>query len=419
MASIQTIKAREILDSRGYPTIETMITLDNGIVVSAAVPSGTSTGKHEAVELRDNDQSRYYGRGVLKAVKNVNEIIALAVIGQDPTKQTTIDQILVNLDGTPNKSKLGANAILSVSQAVAKAGAATVELPLYEYFKQKYQIVQNYHIPTPIFNLINGGAHGAGNLDFQEFQIIPASNKPFYKALQIGSEIFMKLEEVLIAKGAVHSTGIEGGFAPNLYTNTDAFQLFFETITRTPYVVAQDVFLGLDAAANYFFHGGKYKIRDRSDAFSTKEMIQFYKEVSQQYHVFSLEDGLAEDDWDGWKAMTTELGGTVMMIGDDLLTTSKERVLRAIQEKSCNAVLVKPNQIGTVSETVEVVKIAKDAGWQIVFSHRSGETTDDFIADMAVGLGADYAKFGAPDRGERVVKYNRLLQIESEITPRS
>ncbi len=415
MSLIQNIQAREILDSRGFPTIETIMILDNGIVVSSGVPSGTSTGKHEAMELRDGDQTRYLGKGVLKAVKNVNDIIAPAIKGQDPTSQTHIDQILVNLDGTPNKSVLGANALLSVSQAAAKAGAATVGLPLYEYFHQKYQLIEFLHMPTPIFNLINGGAHGAGNLDFQEFQVIPASNKQFQKALQMGTEIFMTLEQVLISKGAVHSTGIEGGFAPNLYTNADAFQLFFETMTRTPYVMAQDVFLGLDAASNFFHHDGKYKIRDRNEAFSVDEMIQYYKEIHDQYHVFSIEDGLAEDDWDGWKKMTQELQSTIMLIGDDLITTNKERVLRAIQEKACTAALIKPNQIGTVSETVEVVKIAKDAGWQIVFSHRSGETTDDFIADMAVGLGGDYAKFGAPDRGERVAKYNRFLKIEQEL----
>lgn len=415
MAVIQAVQAREILDSRGYPTIETILTLDNGMVVNAAVPSGTSTGRHEAVELRDGDHARYLGRGVLGAVNNVNTVIAPAVIGQDPLQQTSLDQILVNLDGTPNKSKLGANAILSVSQAAAKAGAASVGLPLYQYFQQKYQLISEMHIPTPIFNLINGGAHGAGNLDFQEFQVIPASNKLFRKGLQMGAEIFMQLEQVLISKGAVHSTGIEGGFAPNLYANADAFQLFFETLAQMPYVMAQDVFLGVDAAANYFVRSGKYKIRDRSEAFSDDDMIKYYKEIHDQFHIFSIEDGLSEDDWDGWKKLTAQLGATTMIIGDDLLTTNKERVLKAVEEKACTAALIKPNQIGSVSETVEVVKIAKDAGWQVVFSHRSGETTDDFIADMAVGLGADYAKFGAPDRGERVAKYNRLLKIEQEL----
>jgi enolase len=417
MPVIQSLFAHEILDSRGIPTLETIIMLDNGIVVSSAVPSGTSTGSHEAVELRDGDKTRYMGKGVLKAVENVNTLIAPALIGQDPTKQTAIDQILLELDGTQNKSKLGANAILSASQTTSKAGAAAVGLPLYEYFFQKYQLVQEIHIPTPIFNVINGGAHGAGNLDFQEFQIVPASNKPYHTALQMGAELFMSLEQVLISKGAVHSVGIEGGFAPDLYSNTDAFQLLLEAISKTSYILAQDVFLSVDIAANFFHQhvGNKYKIRDRNEPYSSAELIQFYAHLHEQYRLLSIEDGLAEDEWATWKEMTAQLGDKMIIIGDDFLTTNKERVQRAIQEQSCNAILIKPNQIGTISETVEVVKVAKDAGWYVVFSHRSGETTDDFIADMAVGLGADYAKFGAPNRGERVAKYNRLLRIESEL----
>jgi len=415
MAGIQLVQAREILDSRGVPTIETMVTLDNGVMAIASVPSGTSTGKHEAVEVRDKDGQRFGGKGVLTAVQNVNQVIAPAIVGMDPTRQTALDQAMVNLDGTTNKEKLGANAILSVSIASAKAGALSVGLPLYEYFRQKYQLISTFSMPTPIFNLINGGAHGAGNLDFQEFQVVPASNKTYSQALQMGAEIFMTLEEVLISKGAVHAVGIEGGFSPNLYTNVDAFQLFFETVAKTKYVIAQDLFLSLDAAANYFYKGGKYKIRDRVNAFSTTEMIQYYKELHEQYHVFAIEDGLMEDDWEGWKKLTQGLQQYMLIIGDDFLSTNKERVQRAIQEGSATAVLVKPNQIGTISETVEVVKMARDAGWQCVFSHRSGETTDDFMADFAVGLGADYVKFGAPNRGERVSKYNRLLKIESEL----
>jgi len=400
MAGIQLVQAREILDSRGVPTIETMVTLDNGVMAIASVPSGTSTGKHEAVEVRDKDGQRFGGKGVLTAVQNVNQVIAPAIVGMDPTRQTALDQAMVNLDGTTNKEKLGANAILSVSIASAKAGALSVGLPLYEYFRQKYQLISTFSMPTPIFNLINGGAHGAGNLDFQEFQVVPASNKTYSQALQMGAEIFMTLEEVLISKGAVHAVGIEGGFSPNLYTNVDAFQLFFETVAKTKYVIAQDLFLSLDAAANYFYKGGKYKIRDRVNAFSTTEMIQYYKELHEQYHVFAIEDGLMEDDWEGWKKLTQGLQQYMLIIGDDFLSTNKERVQRAIQEGSATAVLVKPNQIGTISETVEVVKMARDAGWQCVFSHRSGETTDDFMADFAVGLGADYVKFGAPNRGE-------------------
>jgi len=416
MALIKSIQAREILDSRGFPTIETIAILDNGIVVSSAVPSGTSMGAHEAVEIRDNQKNRYHGKGVLQAVQNVNAVIAPAIIGMDPTKQTLIDQTLVNLDGTPNKSKLGANAILSVSQVAMKAGAAAVGLPLYEYFWQKYRFIAQLHMPTPIFNFINGGAHGAGNLDLQEFQIVPASNKTYSVALQMGVELFFSLEELLIAKGSVHSVGIEGAFAPDLFSNTDAFQLLLELISQSSYKLAQDLFLSVDAGANYFHKNGKYKLRDRNESYSTQELIEYYRNLNQQYHVFAVEDGLFEDDFEGWKKMTAELQSQMLIIGDDFLTTNKTHVLKAIQEHACTAVLVKPNQIGTVSETVEVVKIAKDAGWQVVFSHRSGETTDDFIADMAVGLGGDYVKFGAPNRGERVAKYNRLLKIESEIS---
>ena len=415
MPVIHSLNAREILDSRGVPTIETTMELDNSIVVTASVPSGTSTGKHEAVELRDNDPNRMLGKGVLTAVQHVNETIAQAVVGMDPTRQTSLDQVLVNLDGTPNKSKLGANAILSVSLAAAKAGAASVGMPLYQYFKEKYQLVAAYRMPTPAFNMMEGGAHGAGNLDFQEFHMVPASNKTFSSALQMGVEMFMSLEKVLIAKGAVHSTGIEGGFAPNLYTNTDALQLFFEAVKDLPYTIGQDMFLGIDAASDFFYVGGKYKIRDRAEPFSTDQMIEYYKEIREKYHVFSIEDGLHEDDWDGWKKMTSELQASTIVVGDDFLTTNKERVLKAVEQHACTGIIIKPNQIGTLSETVEVAKIAKDAGWQTIFSHRSGEPIDDLIADLAVGCGADYVKFGAPSRGERVVKYNRLSKIAGEL----
>lgn len=415
MPAVQRLVAQEILDSRGIPTVEAAIVLDDGTAVVTAIPSGTSTGKSEAVELRDQDMRRMFGKGVLKAVENINTIIAPEIIGKDPTQQTAIDQMLVQLDGTQNKSKLGANAILAVSQAIAKAGAAYYNMPLYKYFKEKYQIAQDLHIPTPIFNVINGGEHGAGNLDFQEFQIIPASNKEYKLALQMGVEIFMALEHVLVEKGAIHSTGIEGGFAPNLYTNADAFQILVEAMRQLPYLLAQDVFVGLDVAANFLYHNGKYHVKDLAQPATAKELIEFYKRLHKEFMILSIEDGLAEEDWENWTKMTEEMGGNMMIVGDDLLTTNKEYALRAIKEKACNAVIVKPNQIGTVTETIEFVKIAQGANWQTVFSHRSGETTDTFIADMAVGLGADYVKFGAPSRGERVAKYNRLLQIELEL----
>lgn len=416
MSKITDIKAREILDSRGYPTVEVRIDLDTGQSVKSSVPGGTSNGKHEAMEIRDGDPARMGGKGVKKVVETVNTIIKPLFIGQDPIRQTSTDQTLYNLDGTPDKAKLGANAILGVSMAICKAGAASVNMPLYRYFQEKYGLAPTVKIPSPIFNLINGGQHGAGNLDFQEFHIIPTSNKTFSQSLQLGVEMFMALEQVLIAKNAIHSVGVEGGFAPNLFTNLDALELLVEAMKRTPYMFGQDLFFGLDVAANSIYKNGKYSIRDRQEPFAPKELIDYYKELNSKYHIFSIEDPFFEDDWETWKDFTAQISDHVVVVGDDLLTTNKERLQRAIKEKSCTAVLVKPNQIGTVSETVEVVKIAKDAGFQIIASHRSGETNDDFIADFAVGIGADYTKFGAPIRGERIAKYNRLLEIETEIT---
>lgn len=416
MSKINQVIAREVLDSRGYPTVECYIALDSGEEVTASVPGGTSTGKHEAIEIRDNDPSRMGGKGVKKVVANINDIIRPVIVGQDPTRQTACDQLLFNLDGTMNKSKLGANAILAVSTAVCKAGAAAVRMPMFQYLKEKYALITNLHIPTPIFNLINGGAHGAGNLDFQEFHVIPTSNKPFPIALQVGVEMFMALEQVLIAKNAIHSVGVEGGFAPNLFTNTDALELLLEAMKRTPYAFGQDLFFGLDVAASAFYKGNKYVIRDRQQPMTSNELMEYYKDLNQKYHIFSLEDPFAEDDWEAWTALTTQISDHVVVVGDDLLTTNKERLNRAIKEKACNAILVKPNQIGTISETVEVIKVAKDAKFQIIVSHRSGETNDDFIADFAVGMGADYTKFGAPIRGERVAKYNRLLAIDTALT---
>ncbi len=416
MSKIKQIIAREILDSRGYPTVECYIALDSNEEVNASAPGGTSVGKHEAIELRDNDPSRMGGKGVKKAVANINDIIRPALLGQDPTRQTACDQILFNLDGTPNKSKLGANAILTASTAICKAGAASVRMPLYQYLKEKYGLATNLRIPSPIFNLINGGKHGAGNLDFQEFHVIPTSNKSFPAALQLGAEMFMALEQVLIAKNAIHSVGVEGGFAPNLFTNTDALELLLEAMKRTPYAFGQDLFFGLDVAADTFFKGNKYVIRDRQQPMTALELADYYKDLNQKYHIFSLEDPFAEDDWEAWINLTSGISDHIVVVGDDLLTTNKERLQRAIKEKACNAILVKPNQIGTISETVEVIKIAKDAKFQIIVSHRSGETNDDFIADFAVGMGANYTKFGAPIRGERVAKYNRLLAIDAAIS---
>lgn len=409
---IQSIQARQILDSRGLPTVEVSLWLDNGAGVVTSVPAGTSVGTHEAVELRDGDPNEMIGQGVLKAIQNINTIIAPQIIGQDPTTQTTIDQQLVNLDGTANKSNLGANAILAVSQAVLKAGALVFNMPLFQYVKEKYQLTSTYFIPTPIFVLVSGGKHGAGNLDIQEFQLIPASNLNYAQSLNMGVTMYHKLGEILKSKGAIHSIGIGGGYAPNLFHNIDVFEILIETVRNTSYTFARDLFFGVDVDADNLLKGNKYDIKDRTEPFSTKELLDYYETLRKTYHVISIEDGYAEDDWKSWQAMTQVLGETTTLVGDNLLSTNKERLQKAIVEKTCNAILIKPNQIGTVSETVEVTKIAKDAGWKTIMSHRSGETNDDFVADLAVGLGTDYVKFGAPAKGERVAKYNRLSFID-------
>lgn len=417
MPKIKSIKAREILDSRGNPTIETTITLASGVKATSSVPSGTFVNKHEAFELRDKDPSRFHGQGVLKAVGNVNQTIAQAVINLDATKQTQLDQTLIDLDGTDNKSNLGSNAILSVSQACLKAAAIHFGLPTYQYLHQKYQLSQDLNrLPTPTFNVINGGAHGAGNLDFQEFHLIPSLRFPYHDALKLGDEIYQNLETVLKRRRAIHSVGDEGGYAPNLFTNLDALEVILEAIKQSPYRFANDVFLGLDVAASWFHKSNRYRIKDRAQPFSRDELITYYIELNREYRLFSLEDPLHEGDWKGWAKLTQELGSNTIIVGDDLLTTNKYRVKKAIREKACTAILVKPNQIGTVSETIEVIKMCRLAGWKIIVSHRSGETNDSFIADFAVGVGADYTKFGAPARGERISKYNRLLAIETELT---
>jgi len=414
-ATIQGLYAREILDSRGIPTIECTLWLDNGAIVATSVPTGTSVGKYEAHELRDKDPEHMIGKGVLSAVEFLNTTIAQSLIGKDPTKQFEIDQLLVDMDGTSNKSKLGSNSILAVSQCVLKAGALSLNVPLYYYIQQKYQLVPELNMPSCIYTMVNGGEHGADNLDLQEFEIIPASHIDYETSLNMAVTLFHKIEEVLSIKGAIHSTGIVGGFTPNLYSNTDVFEILVETIKASPYTFAQDVFFGIDAAASELYKGGKYELKDRSEPYTAKEMIAYYKKLRDLYHVFYIEDPFQEDDEDSWKAITAELGETTKIVGDSFLVTNKEKTAAAIKNKTCNAVLVKPNQTGTISETIEVIRIAKEAQWQVIISHRSGETNDDFIADFAVGVGADYTKFGPPNRGERVAKYNRLLQIHQEI----
>ncbi len=419
MSSIKHIWSREVLDSRGIPTVETACMLDNGATSVSSVPAGTSTGSHESLELRDIDNPRYLGQGVLKAVENVNNIIGPALNGMDPSDQVGIDKKIVEMDGTENKSKFGSNAILSVSEVVARAGAVANNQSLYAWIyslASKGNITSQLKIPTPLFNMINGGLHGAGNLDFQEFWVVPASNKTFTQGLEMGAEIYQTIGKNLAHRGAIHSVGHEGGYAPNLFTNSDAFEVFVESINQTKYALGRDVFLGLDVAANTFYKDGDYVIKDRTGGMDDDQFLEFYKQLYDQYKLAIIEDPFHEDAWDSWKKIYASMSDSVLVVGDDLLATNPKRVQKAIAEKACNAAVIKPNQIGTVSETLNVVKLVKDAGWKVVVSHRSGETNDSFIADFAVGVAADFIKSGAPARGERVAKYNRLSAIEVELS---
>jgi len=419
MATISKIWSREILDSRGIPTIEAACQLNNGLISVSSIPSGTSTGTYEALELRDSKEERYRGKGVLTAVKNVNDILGPAIWGKDPTDIFSIDKRLIEIDGTENKSKYGANAILAVSEVVTKVAALTQNISLYRWIEQLAKslgINPNVHIPVPLFNMINGGLHGAGNLDFQEFHVSPASAKPFSEGLRIGAEIYLAIGDNLEKRGAIHSVGDEGGYAPNLFTNADAFELIVDSIKSTNYQVGRDIFFGLDVAANSFYKDGEYVIRDKSSPLNEEQLIEFYKTVNSQYRLANIEDPFHEDAWSSWKKLLEIFGDQVTVIGDDLLVTNPIRLEKAIKERACNGILIKPNQIGTISETLKVIKLARDAQWKVIVSHRSGETNDWFIADFGVGVGADFVKFGAPARGERVAKYNRLLSIEKELS---
>lgn len=419
MAKITKIWAREILDSRGIPTVEAACQLDSKQVTVSSVPAGASIGTHEALELRDSDNPRYLGKGVLTAVNNVNSILGPAVVGMDPANQIAVDGKLNKIDGTQNKSKYGANAILAISEAVAKAGAIASGRDLYIWINllaQQQGIKAALKMPVPLFNMINGGLHGAGNLDFQEFHVIPSSIKTFKQSIQMGAEIYTTIGENLARRGAIHSVGDEGGYAPNLFTNADALEIFVESIKQTPYTIGRDVFLGLDVAANSFYKNGEYQIKDKSTPMNDNQMIELYKSLNEQYHLAILEDPFYEDAWESYKKLMDIMGAQMTVVGDDLLATNVKRLEKAIAEKACNAILIKPNQSGTVTETLKVIKLARDGNFKIVVSHRSGETNDWFIADFAVGVGAEYAKFGAPARGERVAKYNRLSAIESELT---
>lgn len=412
--TIESITAQEILDSRGNPTVEVEVILADGTWGRAAVPSGASTGTHEALEMRDGDKSRYLGKGVLKAIDNVNIDIAENLYGWDALEQKEIDQMMLELDGTPNKSKLGANAILGVSLAVAKAAANAVGLPLYRYIGGVYAHV----LPVPMMNILNGGAHtGWQSTDAQEFMVMPLGAPNFAEGLRWGAEIYHQLKTVLKAHGYPTLVGDEGGYAPALKSNSEAVELILEAIEKAGYKAGEQVCIALDPAASEFFEADTrtYNLRKEGRKLTSDEMVAFWIDWTRKYPIVSIEDGLAEDDWDGWQNLTREIGEKIQIVGDDLLVTNPERVRRAIKEKSANALLVKVNQIGSLTETIEAVETCHRAGWRAVTSHRSGETEDSTIADLAVALNTGQIKTGAPARSDRVAKYNQLLRIESEL----
>lgn len=408
MAMITDVYAREILDSRGNPTVEVEVYLEDGTISRAAVPSGASTGMFEAVELRDGDKSRYLGKGVLKAVENVNDIIGPAIIGYDATEQVAIDKIMIELDGTPNKGKLGANAILGVSMAVAKAAAESLDLPLFQYLGG----TNAKELPVPMMNILNGGAHADNNVDIQEFMIMPVGAESFAQALRMCAEIYHTLKNVLKGKGLATGVGDEGGFAPNLGSNEEALQVICEAIKEAGLEPGKDIMLAIDAASSEFYKDGKYELAGEGKTKTATEMVDFYEELVNKYPIISIEDGLAEEDWDGWKVLTERLGKKVQLVGDDLFVTNTERLSKGITNDTANAILIKVNQIGTLTETFDAIEMAKRAGYTCVISHRSGETEDATIADIAVAVNAGQIKTGAPARSERVAKYNQLLRIE-------
>ena len=412
METIEMVFAREILDSRGNPTVEVEVGLSDGGWGQAAVPSGASTGKFEALELRDDDPKRYSGKGVLKAVENVNTAIGPAITGMDPFDQPLIDTTMIELDGTPNKENLGANSLLGVSLAVARAASDSLDIPLYRYIGG----TNARRLPMPMMNILNGGMHASNNLDLQEFMIVPKGGETFKDALRIGAEVFHSLAKVLSDKGFSTGVGDEGGFAPNLTSNDQGIEMILHGIEKAGYRPGEDVVLALDAAACSFYKDGKYTfiMSDQSERDSMR-MIDFYTELVDRYPIFSLEDGLDESDWDGWKVLTQKLGDKIQIVGDDLFVTNPERIARGIKESSANAVLIKLNQIGTLTETLQAIEMAHRIGWKTIISHRSGETEDTFIADLSVATGSGQIKTGSLSRSERICKYNRLLRIEEEL----
>ncbi|MBW2171198.1 MAG: phosphopyruvate hydratase [Deltaproteobacteria bacterium] len=412
MTEIIDVTAREILDSRGNPTIEVDVMVASGTVGRAAVPSGASTGKREALELRDTRRKRYGGKGVSKAVKNVHEVIAPVILGADASDQTGLDHRLIHLDGTPNKSKLGANAILGVSLAAARAAAQSFHLPLYRYIGG----INANVLPVPMMNIINGGAHAANNLDIQEFMILPMGAGTFAETIRVGVETFHQLKAVLQAQGHNVAVGDEGGFAPNLDSNEQAIRLIITAIEKAGYTPGKDIGIALDAAANEFYRNGKYVLKgEGKKGMDAQAMIDYYERLVETYPILSIEDGLAEQDWLGWEMMTQRLEDKIQIVGDDIFVTNPAIFQKGIDRGIANAILIKLNQIGTLSETLETVAMAKEAGYETIISHRSGETEDTFIADLAVGLNAGQIKTGSGSRTDRVAKYNRLLRIEEEL----
>jgi len=406
---ISEIYAREILDSRGNPTIEADVILEDGSFGRAAVPSGASTGEHEAVELRDGDSSRYGGKGTLNAVANVNEIIADALIGLNSDEQTQIDDLMIELDGTENKSKLGANAMLSVSLAVAKATAAWLGMPLYRYLGG----INAHLLPTPMMNILNGGRHADNNVDIQEFMIIPVSADTFSDALRMGTDVFHALKAVLKSKGKITSVGDEGGFAPSLSSNEEAFDIILEAIEKAGYTAGEDIMLAIDVAASEMVKDGGYVFYKSSQKkLTSEEMVEWYVGLCEKYPIISIEDGMGENDWDGWKLLTEALGDHIQLVGDDVFVTNPDFLQRGIEEGIANAILIKVNQIGTLTETLQTIRLAQRYGYKTIISHRSGETEDSTIADIAVATNAGQIKTGAPSRSDRVAKYNQLLRIE-------
>ncbi len=410
--TIASVQAMEILDSRGNPTLRAYVRLDNGIEASASVPSGASTGENEAVELRDGDAKRYGGKGVLKAVKNVNKVIAPKLVGMDPSRQAEIDRLMIELDGTANKGKLGANALLGVSMAVARAAAMAADLPLYQYLGGAGAV----RLPVPMMNILNGGKHADNSVDFQEFMVMPVGAPSFCESLRYGAETFHALKKILAKKGYATSVGDEGGFAPNLKSNEEACEVIVEAISAAGYKPGKDVAIALDPASSSFYENGAYHLSKSGQGKKTSaQMTQIYADWISRYPIVSIEDGLAENDWAGFKAHTATLGDKIQIVGDDLYVTNTKFIARGIKEQATNAVLIKLNQIGTVTETIEAINLCRKAGWGYVISHRSGETEDAFMADFAVAMGGGQIKTGSACRSERICKYNRLLEIEAEL----